>query len=89
MDYLEGIEFFQKIKELSIEEQIENHAWEIWVGHINNPFVEKKVPWDKFIGEIKEPKEKSNTLSKEEIISQCEAIKERHMAKKKKANVIS
>ena len=63
----------------SSEELLIKNAWDIWLGHINNPFVEKKMSWDKFINEIKKPNTKEDSLTAEEIIAKAEDIKNKHL----------
>lgn len=80
MNYQRGLYFVEKVVEKAADEELVAHAWDMWIGHINNPFVEKKITWEKFISEIKKPRKDSPRISKEEIIAQAEIIRKKHMS---------
>lgn len=84
MDYQQGVDLVDSAIKIAAEEQLVKSAWEIWVGHINNPFAEKKVPWEKFINEVRKPKNNVSKLSAEEIIAKAERIKNKHLKNEKK-----
>lgn len=79
MDYQQGIDFVDEVIKKAVEELLVEKAWQIWVGHISNPFAEKKIPWERFINDIKKPKPIESKLTAEEIIAKAEDIKNRHL----------
>ncbi|MGF7056459.1 hypothetical protein [Brassicibacter mesophilus] len=82
MNFEQGLNHIERIMKRAKEDEMVKSAWDMWLGHYNNPFIKKKIPWNKFVSQIKKPMSEESKLSKEDIIAKAEEIKKIHLKRR-------
>lgn len=59
----------------ALEKEVEEKAWGFWVTLFPHMEPEKRIPFERFMDEIKRKQQPQTMMSKEEIIRRAEAIR--------------